>query len=132
MVSVLYLGKMFWVFDGNDFIENSPRLISEYGFNESVQQVDAAMVWSKNGYTYLFSGSKFIRYDEESKRADENYPKYIHEKWNDIPNNLDAAISLENDETYFFKGNLFWLFNNLYLRPEHGYPRRTSINWFDC
>lgn len=123
---------MFWIFDGNDFIENSPRSILDYGFDETVQKIDAAMVWNKNNHLYLFSETKFIRYNEEHQQIDKDYPKNINEKWYDIPNNLDAAISLENGETYFFKGNLFWRYNNELIRSESGYPRRTSINWFNC
>lgn len=129
---VLFVGNMFWVFDGSDFTENSPRSITEYGFNSTIQKIDAAMVWNKNDYTYLFSGSTFVRYNEEQQNADKDYPKFINEKWHDIPNNLDAAISLENGEMYFFKGNLFWRYNNEWIRSEHDYPRRTSTNWFDC
>lgn len=126
------VGKQFWVFDGYDFIENSPQPISGYGFDESVGKVDAAMTWSKNERTYLFSGAQFIRYDEEHHRTDENYPKNISEKWHGIPNNIDAVTSLPNEKTYFFKGDLYWLYNNHWIRPERGYPRRTSINWFGC
>lgn len=90
------------------------------------------MVWSKNEYTYLFSGTKFIRYSDEKQHLEKDYPKNLSEKWHDIPNNLDAAVSMENGETYFFKGDLFWRYNNEWIRPEIGYPRRTSINWFDC
>lgn len=90
------------------------------------------MIWNKNDYTYLFSGTMFVRYNEEQQQADQDYPKYINEKWRDIPNNLDAVISLENGETYFFKGDLFWRYNNEWIRSERNYPRKTSINWFDC
>lgn len=120
------------MFDGSDFIENSPRSISEYGFNETIQKIDAAMVWSRNDYTYLFSGTIFMRFNEQRQHADEDYPKFINEKWHDIPNNLDAAITIDNNGTYFFKGNLFWRYDNERIHSERGYPRRTSINWFDC
>lgn len=120
------------MFDGYGFIENSPRSISEYGFDESVEKVDAAMVWSKNDRTYLFSGKKFVRYDEEQHRADQGYPMIISEKWNGIPNNLDGAISLSDGKTYFFKGDLFWIYDNHWIRPQPGYPRRTSITLLAC
>lgn len=123
---------MYWVSDGYNLIENSPRSITEYGFDEHVKKVDTAMVWSKNGRTYLFSETSFIRYDEDQNRVDDGYPKNISEKWNDIPNNLDAAVSLDNNKTYFFKGNLFWLYNNDLIRPEAGYPRRTSTYRLNC
>lgn len=128
----LNTGKMFWVFDGYNFIENSPRSISEYGFDESIQKVDAALVWSKNGRTYIFSGMKYTRFDEDRHSVDHGYPKEINEKWHGIPNNLDAAVSMTNEKTYFFKGDLYWLFNDHWLHPQNGYPRRTSISWLGC
>lgn len=124
-------GKNYWVYDGYSSIENSPRPISEYGFGENVEKVDAAMVWSKNGHTYLFSGSEFIRYNADGLK-DANYPMNLSEKWHGIPNNIDAAISIANGNTYFFKGDLYWLYNNYWIRPENGYPQRTSFNLFGC
>lgn len=90
------------------------------------------MVWSKNDRTYLFAGSKFIRFNEETRQIDNNYPANIADKWRGIPNNIDAAISVENGKTYFFKGNLYWLYNNHWIRPERGYPRRASTIWLGC
>lgn len=93
---ILFNGAQYWTFDGNDFIDDSPRPISDYGFDANITKVDAAMVWSKNGRTYLFAGEKFIRYDEASKRVDNNYPANISDKWRGIPNNIDAATSVAN------------------------------------
>lgn len=130
--NVFVLGREFWIFDGNSFIENSPRRISDYGFNESISKVDGAMVWSKNDATYLFSKTQFLRFDEVHRQVHENYPKNIHDNWHGIPNNIDAAISMSGGKTYFFKGDLYWAFNNYWIRPENGYPRRTSIAWLGC
>lgn len=130
---ILFSGRKYWIYDGYNSIDNSPRPITDYGFDASVGKVDAAMVWSKNGRTYLFSGAKFIRYDNERRQIDADYPKYLAEKWHGIPNSIDAAISMTNGKTYFFKGNLYWLmYNNYWNRPEHGYPRRTSVNLLGC
>lgn len=99
---ILFNGNQYWAFDGNDFVDGSPRPISDYGFNENVTKIDAAMVWSKNGLTYLFAGKKFVRYDEVTKRIDNNnYPANISDKWRGIPNNIDAATSVVNGEINF-------------------------------
>lgn len=84
------------MYDGHHFIENSPRSITDFGFDESVSKIDAAMVWSKNDRTYLFAGTKFVRYNEEERRVDNNYPANISDKWRGIPNNIDAATSVSN------------------------------------
>lgn len=128
---VLFSKDLYWIFDGSQFIEDSPRPISDFGLTNATK-IDAAMVWSKNRRTYLFAGSQFVRYNEESKRIDDNYPAQIVDKWRGIPNNIDAAASVANGKTYFFKGNLYWLYDNRFIRPERGYPRRASTVWLGC
>lgn len=93
---ILFHGNQYWTFDGKDFVDGSPRPISDYGFDETVTKIDAAMVWSKNGRTYIFAGKKFVRYDEVTKHADTNYPANISDKWRGVPNNIDAATSVAN------------------------------------
>lgn len=129
---MLFVCLLVQVYDGYTLIENSPRSITDYGFDASVEKVDAAMVWSKNGRTYLFSGMKFVRYDDERRQIDAGYPSWLAEKWHGIPNNIDAVISMINGKTYFFKGDLYWMYNNYWIRPKRGYPRRTSINLLGC
>lgn len=124
-------GKKYWVFDGYRFIDNSPKPISDYGFDECVSKIDAALVWSKNWRTYLFAGTQFVRFDEKSRQIDANYPANISDKWRGVPNNVDAAISVTSG-TYFFKGNLFWSFNNHLIITVRGYPRRASTIWLGC
>lgn len=46
------------MFDGNTFVDGSPRSISDLGV--SVPKIDAAFVWGKNDMTYLFSGNQVI------------------------------------------------------------------------
>lgn len=38
-------GKTFWVFDGKEFIENSPQSITKYGVSSNVNKIDAVMIW---------------------------------------------------------------------------------------
>lgn len=46
---VLFTGSVFWVYDGVDFTEGSPRPLTDYGLPEYVDRVDAVQVWAKNG-----------------------------------------------------------------------------------
>lgn len=46
---VLFFGKQFWVYDGTQFIENSPKSITYYGIPSNIKQIDAAQIWAKNG-----------------------------------------------------------------------------------
>ncbi|XP_031623107.1 matrix metalloproteinase-2-like [Contarinia nasturtii] len=129
---ILFGGHKYYIYDGYDLIENSPRPIIEFGFDNNINKVDAVMIWSKNSQTYLFSGNTFIRYNEERREKDVDYPKNLGEKWHGIPNNIDSAISMTDGKTYFFKGDLYWLYNNQKIQPEQGFPRRTSIDLFKC
>jgi hypothetical protein len=47
-------GKKFWVYNGDNFIEGSPRPLTDYGLPPHADKVDAVMVWNKNSKTFLF------------------------------------------------------------------------------
>ncbi|KAG8328951.1 Matrix metalloproteinase-15 [Homalodisca vitripennis] len=82
----------YWVYNGNDIVEGSPRPISDYGLPNTVKKVDAVMVWAKNRKTYLFSGDRFWRYNETSRMVDSGYPRRI-ELFRGVPPNLDSAMT---------------------------------------
>lgn len=52
------------------------------------------------------------------------YPR-VMARWNGIPENLDAAISIPNHQTLFFKGNEYWDYDDKSIRPKpkEGFPR---------
>ncbi|GAB0098424.1 matrix metalloproteinase-2-like [Sergentomyia squamirostris] len=127
---VLFSGNQYWLHNGTHFVDDSPRLLTDYGIDSQIDYIDAAFVWAKNGKTYLFSGDLFWRYDDESKTLDPGYPANIT-RWYGIPPNLDAAMTLSTGQTIFFKKKHFWLYNNRWIRPEMGYPRRIE-RLFGC
>ena len=47
--------------------------------------MDASLVWGANGQTYFFKGDKFWRYNNEMKRVDDGYPKFIQDAWRGCP-----------------------------------------------
>ena len=51
------MASQFWVYDGYNFVEDSPRHISDLGLPVNLSEVDAAFVWDKNGKTYIFRNS---------------------------------------------------------------------------
>lgn len=57
------------------------------------------------------------------------YPR-IMLRWNGVPENLDAAVSIPNGETIFFKGDEYWIYDNAKVRPKSGSPERVE-NLFD-
>lgn len=57
------------------------------------------------------------------------YPRVMG-RWNGIPENLDAAVSIPNGETIFFKGSDYWIFDNHRVRPKKSYPT-DIVHLFD-
>lgn len=45
---------MFWVHNGDQFIEDSPRHIEYYGLPDYLQKIDAVQTWRKNGNFFPF------------------------------------------------------------------------------
>jgi hypothetical protein len=43
---IMFSGDQYWVYDGVNFIEDSPRPLSDYGI-EDTAKVDAALVWGE-------------------------------------------------------------------------------------
>ena len=62
--------------------------------------------------TYLFSGSRYVRYSGTYTRVDDRYPAPITPFWGTVVNNIartgrvDAALVVD-DHTYLFSGNQF-------------------------
>lgn len=62
------VGRSFWVYDGSNFIENSPRPLTDYGLPDYVNSVDAVQIWGKNGnHIYSFSSweMRFFNFKEK-------------------------------------------------------------------
>ena len=78
------------------------------GIDRSVSKIDAAFVWSGNGRTYLFSGAKYYRYNDDRQSIDPNYPKDITRAWKGVPAFIDSVFIWTNGVTYFFKGEQYF------------------------
>jgi hypothetical protein len=61
-------GKKFWVYNGDNFIEGSPRPLKDYGLPPYLDKIDAVMVWNKNSKTFLYR-SVLLAFFTVSKRA---------------------------------------------------------------
>lgn len=53
------------------------------------------------------------------------YPR-IMARWNGIPSELDAAISVPKGSTMFFKGNDYWEFDDKKTEPKKGFPKSVE------
>lgn len=128
---VFFTGNVYWVFDGNTFVENSPQPLSNLGLPNDLDHLDASIVWDKNRKTYLFSGNFYWRFDETTGKVERGYPQRI-ERWKGVPGNLDAAFTWKDGRSYFFRGNNYWKFNNKNVSVESGYPLPSSPYWLNC
>ncbi|XP_045475029.1 matrix metalloproteinase-17-like isoform X2 [Harmonia axyridis] len=127
---ILFTGDLYWVYDGTNFIENSPRSLMDYGIPQGIGGIDAIQTWDRNGKTYLYKGDRFWRFNETSKTIDPGYPQPI-EKWGGIPSNIDAALSWKDGKTYFFKDDLYWILNNRDGITSDS-PRSSTREWLGC
>lgn len=128
---ILFIGKEVWIYDGYEFVENSPLPLSSYGLPDTLDKVDAVQIWSKNAKTYLYRGDYFWRFNETSKTMDSGYPRDMS-KWRGVPSYLDAAVTWKDGLTYFFKGNEFWKFDNSWVIVTDTSPMPIPQLWLGC
>ncbi|XP_063226236.1 matrix metalloproteinase-2 isoform X2 [Bacillus rossius redtenbacheri] len=58
---VFFIGKKYYLFEGATLQPGYPKLISRLGLPDSLEKVDAAMVWGHNSKTYFYSGTMYWR-----------------------------------------------------------------------
>lgn len=56
----LFTGKHYYVFHSHNLLPGYPKLLTELGLPESVEKIDAALIWGHNNRTYFYSGKLII------------------------------------------------------------------------
>lgn len=46
---VLFTSNQIWIFNGFEFVENSPQPLTYYGLPDYLDSVDAVQTWDRNG-----------------------------------------------------------------------------------
>ncbi|CAG9819280.1 unnamed protein product [Phaedon cochleariae] len=128
---VIFTGTVFWVYDGENFIEGSPKPLMHYGLPNYLNGIDAVHTWRRNGKTYFFKNERFWRYNEDTKTMDSGYPMHMS-RWRGVPEYLDAATTWKDGATYFFKGGLFWKIDNNWVKTTDESPLPSPQVWFGC
>lgn len=128
---VLFSGNRFWVYDGQRFVENSPKSLTYYGLPEDLDGIDAVQVWGRNKKLYIYKNDRFWRFNETEGKLDPGYPRDM-EVWRKIPENLDAATTWIDGYTYFFKGGLYWKFDNDWIIATDESPLPIAQIWLGC
>lgn len=95
-----------------------------------MDKVDAALRWDDQR-AYLFSGSKYFRFNLKTGRMDPNYPKDIAGNWPGLSftSGIDAAVMWNNGHAYFFQGSKYVKYR---VSPEGqvpNYPKDIAGNW---
>lgn len=129
---VFFIGKYYYVFQGNFLEIGYPKPLAHLGLPPSLHKIDAAMIWSHNSKTYLFSGTMYWKLDEEAGVVELDYPRDIQSVWKGIGYNIDTAFQWKDGSTYFFKGPYFWKFNDKLMEIEDKSPRRSAEFWMRC
>ncbi|MDV3348292.1 hemopexin repeat-containing protein [Leptothoe sp. LEGE 181152] len=129
---------------------SEPKVLSDQwdrNVNGLADERVVAALMGTDGKTYLFYGSKFLRFsDAELRNIDYGYPRLTHKVWGKVRNNIertgkvDAALIVESrweeqdkngqlvdmtaNHTYLFSGDQFFRYvNSDYSTVEQGYPR---------
>ncbi|CAH1404556.1 unnamed protein product [Nezara viridula] len=128
---VFFIGKYYYVFQGN-FLDNGyPKPLTHLGLPASLTKIDAALIWSHNSKTYLFSGTMYWKLDEDSGKVELDYPRDIQRVWRGVDYDIDTAFQWKDGITYFFKGTKFWKFNDKLMRISNE-AIESSEFWMRC
>ncbi|XP_063536564.1 matrix metalloproteinase-2 [Cydia strobilella] len=126
-----FIGKELYLFDEVSLVRGYPKPLMDLGLPESLEKLDAAMVWGHNGKTYFYSGTMYWKYDENDGRVEPDYPRDMS-MWKGVGYNIDSVFQWRDGKTYFFKGKGFWKFNDLQMRVEHERQYASASFWMGC
>ncbi|XP_038614877.1 vitronectin [Tachyglossus aculeatus] len=106
-----FRGKYCYELDEKSVLPGYPKLIRDVWGIEG--PIDAAFTRINcQGKTYLFQGSQYWRFEDGV--LDDGYPRNISDGFQNIPDDLDAALALPahsysgRERVYFFKGKKYW------------------------
>lgn len=95
--------------------------------------IDAALLFRKNGFAYLFCGDEYVKFDLDRGEVVAGYPKKTGvDGWLGGPRKgFDAAVQHGTKGfVYFFSGDRYWRFDIARDRFE-AEPRRLGVDgWF--
>ncbi|XP_014212247.1 matrix metalloproteinase-2-like [Copidosoma floridanum] len=128
---VFFIGREYYVFDGNDRRPGYPRRLAALGLPSDLMKIDAAMVWKYNKGTYFFSGHEYWKFDEKTNNVELDYPRDIS-RFTNVGPNIDAAFHTKNGTTYFFRGKNFWQFDDARMKIVNRKPKSSAHYWMGC
>lgn len=89
------------------------------------ERIDAALHFDPE-YVYLFSGSRYVRFNIELNQVDDGYPQKISERWYGVTfDKIDAAVYWGNGKVYFFREDQHIRYDVTEFRADPGYPKHV-------
>ena len=79
-----------------------PKSIAAEFHGAPEEDIDAALVWGKDGRLYLFKDEFYWNFDLKSKAMVVG-PRRITKGWPGVPPYLSAALRWTNGKSYFFQ-----------------------------
>ncbi|XP_035896729.1 matrix metalloproteinase-2 isoform X2 [Anopheles stephensi] len=128
---IFFIGKQYYVFNSQYLEPGYPKPLTDLGLPDNIERIDAALVWSHNNRTYLYSGRLYWRFDEDTNRVELDYPRDMS-MWKGIGYNIDSAFQYRDGRTYFFKGLGFWRFNDMRMSIAHKSQKSSATEWMKC
>ncbi|KAG7460353.1 matrix metalloproteinase-15, partial [Solea senegalensis] len=123
----------FWLFREANLEPGYPQELTDYGREIPYDRIDAAIWWEPSGYTYLFQGDWYWRFNEQSRSADRGYPKQISVWGSSVPSGPKGAfLSDDGAYTFFYKGSKYWKFDNHRMKSEPGFPKSILRDFMGC
>lgn len=128
---VFFIGRQYFMYEGAVLLPDYPKPISSLGLPEDLDHIDGATVWGHNSKTYLFSGNKYWKLDEEAGRIELDYPRDMR-FWKGVDYNIDDVFLARDGKTYFFKGKGYWKFDDGRMKVENEEQIASSQFWMEC
>uniref|UniRef100_A0A3Q3GWJ3 Matrix metallopeptidase 15b n=1 Tax=Labrus bergylta TaxID=56723 RepID=A0A3Q3GWJ3_9LABR len=129
---VFFKGK-FWIFREANLEPGYPLELIDFGQDVPYDRIDTAIWWEPSGYTYIFQGDWYWRFNEQSRLADRGYPKPISVWGSSVPSTPKGAfLSDDGAYTFFYKGSKYWKFDNHRMKSEPGYPKSILKDFMGC
>ncbi|XP_070819377.1 matrix metalloproteinase-15-like [Chaetodon trifascialis] len=130
---VFFKGNRFWLFREANLEPSYPMELVDYGRDIPYDRIDTAIWWEPSGYTYIFQGDWYWRFNEQSRLADRGYPKPISVWDSSVPSTPKGAfLSDDGAYTFFYKGSKYWKFDNHRMKSEPGYPKSILRDFMGC
>lgn len=131
LCDILLTGRRFYLFDGNILLPDYPKPLTALGLPEELDYVDAATVWGHNSKTYIFSGTLYWRYDDETERMELDYPRDMA-IWRGVGNNINAAFQWHDGKCTYSSSSCLFVYTVYVVKTKSGINRHVRIRqYFD-